>query len=485
MKSPILGASYKTRSVNACDNRMVNLFPESIDEGGKESAYLMRAPGTRLLQSVGDGPIRGMWAYGGKCYIVSGRKLFSISNSKYPSEAGYSAALEIGTIGGTGMVSMSDNGTQLFIAAGTTSYIYNNSDLTLVQITDPDFNGASKVGYLDEMFVYIEPNSDKLWVTAIGDGTDIRGLDSRNVYGTSDNLVSMIIDHDEVWLFGTNSTGVWYNTASSDFPIAKIQGAFTEVGCIAKDSVAKMDNSIFWLGKDARGYGMVYRSNGYRGVRVSTHAVEWQIQQYSRLEDAVAYTYQQDGHSFYVLNFPAADTTWVYDVATDLWHERAGFDNGVFTRHRGQCQASFDGKVLVGDYQLGNVGVIDLDTYTDYGLPQKWLRSWRALPTGSNTLKRTIHHSLQLDCETGFGETYPVNDDTYIMLRWSDDGGHTWPAYERVASLGKVGKYATRVIWRRLGMTTKLRDRVYEISGTGSTKISIMGAELIASDTNA
>jgi hypothetical protein len=69
-----------------------------------------------------------------------------------------------------------------------------------------------------------------------------------------------------------------------------------------------------------------------------------------------------------------------------------------------------------------------------------------------------------------------------LLLRWSDDGGHTWNG-ERATSMGRVGQYGTRAIFRRLGMTTKLRDRVYEISGTDPVKVAIMGAELQLSGT--
>jgi hypothetical protein len=74
--------------------------------------------------------------------------------------------------------------------------------------------------------------------------------------------------------------------------------------------------------------------------------------------------------------------------------------------------------------------------------------------------------------------------DPQVMLRWSDDGGHTW-SNSHWRSMGKTGAYSTRVIWRRLGMTLKLRDRVYEVSATDPIKIAIMGAELHASATNA
>jgi hypothetical protein len=70
------------------------------------------------------------------------------------------------------------------------------------------------------------------------------------------------------------------------------------------------------------------------------------------------------------------------------------------------------------------------------------------------------------------------------MLRWSDDGGHTW-SNEHWASIGLIGAYGHRVFWRRLGMTLKLRDRVYELSGTDPNKIAIMGAELLLSPTSA
>ena len=487
---------------------MVNLFPEVIPEGGKEPGFLNRAPGLRLLATVGTGPIRGMWVLGNYAYVVSGTGLYKVTQS-------FTSTL-LGTIYGTGPVSMADNGTQLFIAANPAGYIYNSDTGVFAGISDPDFPGAVAVGYLDGYFVFNEPNSQKVWVTSLLDGTQIDALEFASAEGSPDNLVSLIVDHREVWLFGTNSVEVWYDSGAIDFPLQPIQGAFNEIGCAAAYSVAKLDNGLFWLGGDARGRGIVYRANGYTGQRISTHAVEWQIQQYGDISDAIAYTYQQDGHAFYVLTFPSANATWVYDVATNAWHERAAFTQGRFIRHRSNCQMAFSDEVVVGDYLTGRLYAFDLDVYSDAGDTQKWLRSWRALPTGQNNLNRSAHHSLQLDMETGVKADFDLNldillateagDPLYtedgmgivlsrssgagidqqpqIMLRWSDDGGHTW-SNEHWRSTGGPGQYGKRVIWRRLGMTLKLRDRVYEISGTDPMKIAIMGAELHVSSTNA
>ena len=539
MQSPILGSAYTARSVNAADNRMINLFPEIIPEGGHTPAFLNRAPGLRLEVTVGAGPIRGLWTFGAYAYVASGNTLYKV-------DIEYNVTT-IGVLANDGPVSMADDGTHLFVACNGPSFVYNASTLAFGQITDPDFPGALTVSYLGGYFVFIEPNSQRVWVTQLLDPTSIDPLDFASAEGSPDGLVSSITDHSEVWLFGTNSVEVWYNSGAADFPLQRIQGAFNEIGCAATYSVAKLDNGLFWLGADARGRGIVYRANGYTGTRISTHAIEWQIQQYGDISDAIAYTYQQDGHAFYVLTFPTANATWVYDVATQAWHERASFTNGDFGRHRSNCQMSFNQEIIVGDFQNGNLYAFDLEVYADHNRIQKWLRSWRALPTGTNNLNRTAQHSLQLDAESGVGlNVYPAQEpldlatgsnvipqpqtgdvvvnyvnivdsagtptatwfagfsedggnntgwyllghpaavgyNPEVMLRWSDDGGHTW-SNEHWRQMGPQGTYGTRIFWRRLGMTLKLRDRVYEVSGTDPVKIAILGAELHTSATNA
>ena len=511
MQSPILGSAYVARSVNAAANRMINLFPEAIPEGGFMPAFLNRAPGLLFQQEIGTGPIRGLWAHqtrGEDFYVVSGFEVYKLTGLT-------ATPVKLGDVTGTGPVSIADNGTQIFFACNPDAYIYDESTNTFGQITDPDFPGAATVGYLDGYFVFNEPDSQRIWVTQILDGTQIDPLDFASAEGSPDGVVGVLVDHRECWVFGTDSTEVWYNAGNPDFPLAPIQGAFNEIGCAAPNSIAKMDNTVFWLGADARGQGVIYRAAGYNAQRISTHAIEWRIQNYKNMSDAVAYTYQQDGHAFYVISFPSADETWVFDAATNAWHQRSSyaekivyegaflssaFENeaffvafpfvnpsgasGTFSRHRSNCQCNFQGNIIVGDYANGNIYTFDLDVFTDNDVAQRWLRSWRALPTGQNNLKRTAHHSLQLECETGVGNSTGLGVNPQAMLRWSDDGGHTW-SNEHWASMGPIGSTSTRVMWRRLGMSLKLRDRVYEVSGSDPVRVYLTGAELVLSGTNA
>jgi len=551
VKTPILGQSYVARSINAANNRMVNLFPEAIPDGGKEAGFLNRAPGLQFLQTVGTGPIRALWAHqtnGSDFYVVSGVEVYKLTSTS-------ATPVKIGNVSGTGPVSIADNGAVIFFACNGPSYTYFEPTGEFNQITDENFPGAVTVAYIDNLFVFNEPNSQRIYSVdtilldppnppsyiypLVFNATDVSSAD-----GSPDGVVAINVDHRQMWVFGTDSVEVWYNAGLANFPLTPVQGAFNEIGCVAPYSIAKLDNALFWLGTDARGQGIVYKNNGYTGIRISTHAIEYAIAQYGNISDAVAYTYQQEGHAFYVLTFPSASKTWVYDVSVQAWHERASGNENQY-RHRSNCQCNFGGTIIVGDFENGNIYSFDLDVYADNGQVQKWLRSWRALPTGQNNLKRTAHHSLQLDAETGVGlngidpttqmenllaESYftpfltteasvdittesgvdllatllGATDDLLTesgedilvsvtttqgaipqaMLRWSDDGGHTW-SNEHWRSMGAIGQYGYRTIWRRLGMTDKLRDRVYEVSGTDPVKIAIMGAELFITPTNA
>jgi len=474
MKTPIVGGSAVSRSRQAAYNKLVNLFPCIVKHGGKEQAYLTRCPGLRKIATVGNGPIRGMIELNGVGYIASGSKLYSLTENL--------VVTELGTIvGGTGSVSMAYNGIQIFVSCNPSAYLYNVSTAAFSQITDADFAGSKHVRYIDGYFVFNQPNSRKFWKTALLDGAAIDGLDFASVEANPSNITALEVDHREVFLFSKTSCEVWGDAGTAGFPFERINGAIMDVGCIAPDSVARMDNSLFFLGADKNGYGMVYRIQGYNPVAISDDTIGYAIESYKRqgiqIEDAIAYCYQSEHHVFYVLTFPSANKTWCYDAATGLWHERAGFVSGDQLRHRSNCHMSFLGYPTVGDFENGNIYALDQNVYSDNGSIQKWERSWRAMHPGSNEGGRQIHRELQIDFETGVGLVSGQGSDPVVNLIWSDDGGNVWSNYHS-KQLGKIGEYNVRVIWHRLGAVKNGRDRIYEVSGTDPVKIEITAAWL-------
>jgi len=463
-----IGPSYTAQSRNVDAQRCVNWFPEVTESNrGKEQEVmsLVRTPGLSLLATIGDGPIRGIYAAtDGKLFVVSADKLYRVSSSW--------VATEIGTLTtSTGQVSMANNLTTLMVVDGTNGYYHTLSGSTLTTITDPEFLGATQVVFQDGYFVFIKPDSQQFFISGLNDVT-FDGSDVASSEAQPDNIVAIISDHRDLWLFGTQSTEVFFNSGDADFPFERVNGAYIEHGCAAAFSVAKMNNTVYWLGKDDKGSGIVYEASGYQPKRISTHAVEHAIQGYGDISDAVAYTYQQDGHFFYVLNFSSADTTWVYDGSTGLWHERAYNNGGTLERHRADCHAFAHSTHVVGDYQNGKIYSLSSSIYSDNS--EEIIRIRRA-PHITSSLTRIFYNSFQLDAETGVGiDGSGQGTDPQAMLRWSDDGGYTW-SNERWVSLGKIGQRSVRAVWRRLGAS---RDRVFELRISDPVGTTLLGAEL-------
>lgn len=465
-----IGPSYTLQSVNVDCQRCINLFPEINQLGtGKEQevAALVPTPGLRLLVNISDDPIRGEWrASNGNLFIAAGQKFYSISSSWVATERG-----SLNT--STGPVSMADNGTYVFIVDGSSGYTWNIDTNTFAQVVDPNFLPSDQVKYLDGYFIFNQKDSKNCFFSDLNAVT-FDALDVFSAEGSPDDVIGIEVMNQNIYVFGSQSTEVFYNTGDSDNTFQRIQGAVISVGCVAPFSIHRLQNSVLWLGGDETGNGVIYKSEGYQAVRISTPAIESTIRALTadQIAAATAYTYQQGGHIFYCLNIPGSNTTWVFDGSTSLWHERAYLNLWSLERHRAECHAVAYGENVVGDYQNGKLYALDLETDNDNGIS---IARERTAPHISKGLANLFHSSFQLDMETGVGtDGTGQGNDPKAVLTWSDDGGHTW-SNERWASIGKIGKTKTRVIWRRLGRS---RDRVYKVRITDPVKVVLIGADI-------
>lgn len=464
MYTPFLGGqSARSKIANA--GRRVNFYPE-MDDSGKSVAVLYGTPGLLLKLTLTIGPTRGFWVVKDFLYAVSGNKLYRIDTSW--------TATELGTLNSSsGRVGISDNGIQVLIVDGTYGYICTIATGVFSQVTDPDFPAARTCAFQDGYFILDVSGTGQFMITGLYNGGDVDALDLASAEGSPDDVVAVLSDHREAWIFGDKTTEVYWNSGNSDFPFQRIEGAFIEHGCAAPYSPAKMDNTVFWLGQDDKGHGIVWRAAGYTPTRISNHKVEFAIQSYGDISDAFGYCYQQEGHSFYVLTFPTADKTWCFDAATNEWHERSYFSNGSHGRHRSNCYAFFNQTHVVGDFENGNVYALDMDTYSDNEAPIVGLLVDRH---HNADMHRILHRSLQIDFEAGVGLVTGQGSDPQAMLRWSNDGGKTFGNVHS-RSMGAIGAYTCRAKWDRMGVA---RDRVYELSISDPVKRVIVGANLDA-----
>jgi hypothetical protein len=370
--------------------------------------------------------------------------------------------------GGVGTYTVSASQT----VSSTTIYAMN---WTVLPANDGAFEGGGTVDITDNYFVYNKPNS-QLWAASdlLSPITDPLSFASKD--GSPDDLVSIIVDRREVYLLGEMSSEVWINSGAVPFPFTRIPGTSTQQGIAAQYSMSRMGNSFAYVSKNNRGEAMIVRMNGYFPERISTHAVETTLVN-QNVSNAIAWTYQLEGHEVYVVTFPLIGDnglTWAYDNTTSLWHKWLYRNNqNEYERHRGNCCAFFNQQVLVGDYQNGKIYQLSRNYYTDDGQP---IRRIRRAPHITSDLQRQYFHELQIQFQPGVGLSTGQGEDPQAMLRWSNDGGSTW-SNEYWTSIGKQGKYLNRAIWRRLGFA---RDKVFEVSISDPVKAVIISANLKA-----
>ena len=451
--------SYQAESLPLSAQRLVNLYAEAAPPDAKSNVVLLGSPGIKSFATAGTAGTRGMHVLAGVLYVVAGVSLYRINIS--------GGATDLGFINGSGHVSMDDNGVQLCIVNGIEGYIYTVSG-GLVQITDPDFTPADFVTFQDGYFIFRRTGTAIFFISNLNDGTAYLATDFATAEGDADTLITVISNHRELWLFGAATTEIWYNSGNLDFPFERLAGPFIERGCAAGHSVIRIDNTLMWLGEDR----VVYRASGFNPQRISQHAIEKAFERYTTISDAFAFTYTMSGHKVYVLTFPSAKATWVFDSATSLWHERESL--GLDGRWRANTYATAYGKHLVGDSENGNVGELDPDTYAEYGSAMQGIAT---APPAHFDRKRVFFRRFELDVESGVGLTAGQGSDPLIALDWSDDGGRTYSARKPPRSIGKIGAYRQRLRWNRMGMA---RNRIYRAIVSDPVKRAIVAAHLEA-----
>jgi hypothetical protein len=321
---------------------------------------------------------------------------------------------------------------------------------------------ASYGAFLDGYFIVINRTSPKqINISAYQDGTSWNPLDTGVKAGYPDNLAAILADHEELWMFGTETIEVWQDTGDANFPFQRNPGAFQPLGCVAPYSVARLAGGVAWLGGDPRSRCRAYLAKGFIPDPISTPAVENAWRGYPTIADAVSFSYSEAGHDIWVVHFPSGNATWAYDVTEGLWHER-GWWNGSSgdNRQRQAFHAFVFDEHIVGDWENGNLYVQSLDTYTDNGTQIVRIRA--ASDISQPNLGWNFYSRFRLDAENS-GALAPTFD-------YSIDGGHTFIDARTAGNSAASGEYAYWE-WRRLGRS---RARTLRITITAAVKVALI-----------
>lgn len=469
MKIGLVGGSYQQSSLPFDASRTINMYPViSESQSSAEISALYGVHGKTLFTTAGDGLIRGGFtSENGRCFVVSNNALYEIDEN--------GTATSRGTLDTTATnCTMDENGLQLAICDGTDLYIFTYSSNAFAKVSDLDFPGAATVTFVDGYFAYNDPDTGRFYISAAYDGLNVDALDFATAEAAPDDLIRVIQVGGQLFLMGRRTTEVWYNSGDATFPFAKVSGGKIETGIAAAHTACQLDNSLFWVGRDKDGYGIVYKMEGYSPKRISTTAIEKRLQALTenQIANLRAWTYQKEGHAFYVITGSGLDTSLCYDAMTGQWHERAYLNAlGNYETDRASCCFFAFGKHLVGDRQNGKIYELTDTVYDDNGDEMAKERIFTHL---INEATRMTFNELEVYFESGVGLTSGQGSDPVAILQISKDGGRTW-GNELTASIGALGEYQARAVWRRLGVG---RTTTFKIKVTDPVKVRIIGAYL-------
>lgn len=453
--------SYKHRNLPISAQQVINWFPEQQPRDAAAPVVLLPTPGARLFTTLPAGPFRGRHVMGSRLYVVAGDRMYAIDVN--------GAFGDIGFIPGVGPVDMDDNGTQLGVAIPSTGQLFYFTPDTgvLAQVTDPDFVSAISIACLGGYTICARADTDTFAWSAIGDMASWDALDFAAAEGASDPLVRLKRVNEQLWLFGSRTTEIWTQSGNADAPFQRLNGAFIERGIAASFSYASRLSVPYWLGDDR----VVYTGAGVSPTRISTHAIEQVIGGYETVADARGFIYEQEGHVFYCLTFPSGGDTWVYDAITQTWHERESEAAAYGGCWRCIDTVGFGGATVSGDLADNRMYVLDPTFFSEDG--DEIIRVATGAPL-MNEGRRVFVSQIEADMQTGVGLNTGQGSAPVVWMNFSDDGGRTW-SYNKTASIGRMGRYRTRALWRRVGQA---RERVFRLQMSDPVGTTLMAANI-------
>lgn len=487
---PLLGGAYQSRAHISDYQICENLFPEVTPQDQEPTTPVVHIPreGKRPLSAPPNpGPGRGVFAMStGQLYAAVGQNVYSIDRNWTWTQIGQ--VLDNLTT----PVSMSDNGTNAVLVDGSVhGYQISLGTNVLTQINDytGTFVGSRRVDFADTFFAFAAPGANE-WYLSLSNQVAFNALVQANADSNPDPIQTLSFNLRQAWLLKTRGSEVWFNNGATPFPYQEWPNIFVPYGCAAAYSLVRADIDLFWLSRNEQGQAIAVQTKGYAVQAISTRALEYEWSAYPRIDDCIAGTFQQAGHTFILFHFPTADRTWGYDLATKQWHRRTWIDNnGVAHREKVAFYASvgadggFPPTIVGQDWSTGQIYALDPQYYTDNGQPIVFRRTF---PHQLKDMHEITHVSFVADFETGempntqevtagaspwsnaFSKAFgPLGANAAwglpagpaLCMRYSNTGGKTWSNY-RQKGLVTAGNYRSMMRFRGLGMA---RDRVYEL----------------------
>lgn len=377
---PLPDGSYSDETRPWSQQDVVNYLPTIAERNGTRSPVLHKtAPGMKVFARIGDGPHRGAHNCEGRRLVVSGRKLYQVTPA--------GGATELGTIPGTGRVTMAHNqianGNQVLIGTVDNSYLWDTTTSTLAATGV----ALQSVDFLNQRFLGVDQQRRFWRHSALADGTSWNDLDVYSSESSPDRIVGLKVLDGQVYVFNERTIEVFVDQPTETQVYQR--SVVIQRGCISGDSIVRIAGTLFFVGDDY----IPYRLDGYTPVPIGPKPITSDLSGTdprklfgSGWEDRgylVYYITAQNGH------------TWGYDVTSGRWHRRESYG---LDRWRINTLVKFEQDWYAGDYSS------NLMYKLDWGYVYEGCEIMpRGMRTGvlHNAGNRVTVHGLRLSVATG------------------------------------------------------------------------------------
>ena len=420
---------------------------------GKLPLAAFPTPGLTLW-SAGSGSVgRGGIKYNSIAYVVIDNTFYSVASDGTKTSRGTLTT-------STGRVKFAKITDQIVMIDGTHGYHYVPSTTTFTQISDADFyHTATSITAMDEYFLFTKPNSSTILYSDISDGLSYNALNIFQKNRVAEYATGIKALHGQLWVCGETSIEPYFNSGS---PFERSQDSLLNIGVSNIDTMcASSDSSMYFLAEQSGGGYMIVQAKQDQFGPISEN-IRDDLKVLTTVRDAFAYIYKQADHEFYVITFPTDAKTFVYDITTQSWHERQSYVSGSYTRHLSNFCISCYNKIIIGDYQSGNLYTMDISVYTEAGTAIR--RQLVTYPFYSEG-KYITGHKLEVLFESGVGTSL-------IDIYFSKDDGHTFTAFSPTRDVGSTYGAGT-LVYDRLGMSKSWQ---FKVVTTTTAKPVMLGA---------
>ncbi len=464
---PFTGPTYESESPFIASQKCINFYLRPYPEAGENKFALFGTPGLVEWCDLGtDEAVSALVTFGNFLYAESGGELFRVDNG--------GTATSMGSTGPVRNVSgMATNGVDVTVVKGETGYVHVIGETTTSLITDADFPGGDSIIHIDGYYLVNRPDTGQIFRSDLNSGSSWDGLAFSTEGGDPDNTLSLVDRGRDVHIFGERSSSIWRNTGTGSFNFARIEGSFQDQGTVSNFSTTRINNAVYWVGRDEDGLGQVFQSANRQSTVISPFHITRSIAQERQLSDVHLFSYQQSGHSFVVVQLPGEDKTFVFDTVTNLWHERSSIlgTRRIDGQWRVNCHTYFNGDNIVGDYTNGKLYKLRTDVYDEVGTDMISVRSAPILRRNQSPI--TINE-VQVIIEPGVGLITGNSEDItpQALFSWSTDGGRTWSP-EVDIPMGTIGGYENKCVLTQLGQG---ENWVIEYKVSAAVKRVVLGA---------